>query len=336
MKLQDKDISDLIDLLAQGYIRKADHPDLPLSIYNYTQKTQFEGHWTPVTRQARGLILDDEYDIIVKPPEKFFNYDDPLAENVERNHARYSAKLDGYMIIVKKDSEWGLIVASRGSFTTQYAEAAKNFITKEVIEKMVPDWSYFCELCQNFPGDEAIILTQHPVPKLVCWAIRDKDFNEVIPDDTCPFPIAKELSLFEADQYLTEKVEGVVAQDLTTFERVKIKTPWFLEHHRLLSDCTKKRAWEILSNYQKIDDLDIPDEFMAQMKQYEKEIGQEFDAVWKEVQNAKFATANLTDKELGLLDKYQELKPLIFLLRKNRTFECFEKIWQKIKPRNVV
>ena len=71
-------------------------------------------------------------------------------------------------------------------------------------------------------------------------------------------------------------------------------------------------------------------------EQYEKEIGQEFEATWKEIQDAKTDTDDLTDKELGLLDKYQELKPFIFLLRKNKKFECFEKIWQKIKPRNVV
>lgn len=336
MKLNDKDISNLIDSINNGYIRKANHPTLPLSIYNYTQKTQFEGNWTPITRQTRGLVLDDNYNIIIKCPEKFFNKDEPLAAPVDLMNARISEKLDGYYISIKLDSDWGLIITSRGSLDNKYIEAAKSFIDDECVLKMAQNYTYFCELLQNFPGDETIILTQHPIPKLVCWAIRDENFNEIIPDDTCPFPIAKELSLGEAKLYLKQRVEGVVAQDLKTFDRVKIKTDYFIQHHRLLSDCTKKRAWEVLSNGNKIEDLDIPDEFMTQMKRYEQELLDEYDTLWQKIGDIHYQTSHLTDKELGLLDNYQEFKPFLFLLRKDRWQECLDKIWQKIKPTNVV
>ena len=336
MKLNEENIAALEIAVTQNYIKKATHPQLPLNIYNYTPRTQFESFWVPITRMSRGLVLDDNYDIIIKCPEKFFNFGEDFAADIDLNTARITEKLDGYYISVKLDTDFGLIITSRGSFDNQYVEAAEKFITDEILLKMVPNYTYFCELLQDFPGDEAIILTKHPEPKLVCWAIEDENFNEILPDDECPFPTAKELSLAEAKQYLEQKVEGIVAQDPRTFERVKIKTEYYILHHKLLSDCTKKRAWEVISQGNKIEDLDIPDEFMQQMRTWEAELVLEYEMWWHKIQEADSKTNHLSDKELGLLNDYQELKPFLFLLRKDREQECLNRIWGKIKPRNMV
>ena len=332
-----QEIKDIEQLAKDGYIRKSNHPTLPLSIYNYSTKTQFEQNWTPTTMMCRGLVLDNHYDIIIRPPKKFFNQGEELAAPVDLLDARISEKLDGYMIMVKADTEWGLIIASRGSFSNQYIDATKKFITDEVLLKLVPNYTYFCELLQNFPGDEAIILTKHPIPKLVCWAIRDENFNEIIPDEECPFPIAKELSLAEAKQYLKQRVEGVVAQDLTTKERVKIKTEYFIEHHRLLSDCTKKRVWEILSNGQRVEDLDIPDEFMKSMNKWQDDLLYDHRLIMYTVEQEAEKRETLTDKQVALDEELSpEMKAFIFTLRKKGLTALSNQIWQKLKPRNVV
>ena len=337
MKLNDEDISDLIDSINDGYVRKANHPTLPLSIYNYTQKTQFEGNWTPITRQTRGLVLDDNYNIIIKCPEKFFNKDEPLAAPVDLMNARISEKLDGYYISIKLDSDWGLIITSRGSLDNKYIEAAKSFIDDECVLRMTQNYTYFCELLQNFPGDESVILTKHPIPKLVCWAIRDENFNEIIPDDTCPFPIAKELSLGEAKLYLKQRVEGVVAQDLKTFDRVKIKTEYFIKYHRLISDCTKKRVWEILSAGDKIENLDIPDEFIPQMQEWQDELLYDHNLIQSVVHNELEKRCDWADKQIALDDTLSpEMKTFIFTLKKKGLEPLSQQIWQKIKPTNVV
>lgn len=337
MNLSKQDIDDLASLVNDGYVRKAEHPKLPLSIYNYSQKTQFEGNWNKITRQTRGLVLDDDYKIIVKCPEKFFNKDEPLAAKVNLANARISEKLDGYYISIKLDSDYGLIITSRGSFANQYIDAVQKFIPDDIILQMVPDYTYFCELLQNFPGDEAIILTKHPIPKLVCWAIRDQNFNEIIPDEECPFPIAKELSLAEAKQYLKQRVEGVVAQDLDTFERVKIKTQYFIDHHKILADCTKKRVWELLSEGKQVSDLDIPDEFMTQMKEWEDEIQYDYSLISLAVTNEYEPRKHLSDKDIALDDSLsKEMKTLIFTLKKRGKDALSKQIWQLVKPRNMV
>lgn len=331
------DIQQLIDLVNDGYIRKSDHPIFPLSIYNYTPKTQFESNWNSITRKTRGLVLDDTYDLVIRCPEKFFNQGEPLAAPVNLNNARISEKLDGYYISIKLDSEWGLIITSRGSFTNQYTEAVRGFINDTVLFKMVPNYTYFCELLQNFPGDEAIILTKHPIPKLVCWAIMDDHFNEIIPDEECPFPIAKELSLAEAKQYLQQKVEGVVAQDLTTHDRVKIKTEYFIQHHRLISDCTEKRVWEILSQGDRVENLNLPDEFMPQMKKWQQELLLDFNLKVANTQTALERRANLSDKEIALDNTlHPTLKSYLFTLKKRGLEALSAQIWRDLKPRNVI
>lgn len=337
MKLSEQDFQNISDLVNSKYIHRADHPTLPFSIYNYTPKTQFEGRWTPITRQTRGLVLDEKHNIVIKCIEKFFNQGEELAASINFSNARISSKADGYLIQVKKDSEWGLIITSRGSFDNQYIEAAKTFITDEILSQMKPDYTYFCELCQNFPGDEAIILTKHPIPKLVCWAIKDQDFNEVTPDNTCPFPITQELSLDEAKSYLKQKVEGVVAQDLNTKERIKIKTSYFIQNHRLISDCTEKRVWEILSSGNKVENLDIPDEFMPQMQIWQDELLYNYHLIQSAVQNELKSRFNWSDKQIALDNTLSpEMRTFIFTLKKKGSESLSERIWAKLKPRNVV
>lgn len=342
MRLSDPDIEALVEAVKQGYVRVGKHPKLPLKIYNYTVKAQSEGLWTPITRKCRGLILDNKYNIVVKSPEKFFNIGEQFAANVDLNNARISEKSDGYMVIVKADSDWGLLVTSRGSFDNKYTDAARKFITGDTLLRLVPNYSYFCELCQNFPGDESIILTQHPIPELICWAIRDENFNEVIPDDECPFPIAKELSLAEAKEYLTQQVEGIVAQDLKTGERVKLKTSWFLEHHRLIAHCTKKDIWNLLVlKYRdgipyNLDTLDIPDEFMQMMKNWESELLEGLES-WLGYYKTLNQTLHLSDQELvktNLISK-KDIHRLLSLRHKKKGFKSIEhQILLDLKPEN--
>lgn len=338
MNLTNEQIDALKKNIENGYVRVAEHPTLPLKIYNYTPKAQFENEWNPITRMCRGLVLDSHYNIIIKCPEKFFNVGEPLAAKVDLLNARISDKLDGYYISCKIDSDYGLIITSRGSFENKYTQAAREFITDEIIYKMPTDYTYFCELLQDFPGDESIILTKHPDPDLVCWAIKDQDFNEIIPDKTeCPFSIARELSLAEAKQYLEQKVEGVVAQDTKTFERVKIKTDWYLQNHRLISDCTKKRVWELLFSGQKIKDLDIPDEFMPQMQTWEQELLYEYEMKMIRIGKACERTEHFSDKELALDTRFTpEMKSYIFAWRKKPDFVLSEMVWKSLKPKNDI
>ena len=42
-----------------GLLYKQEHPTLPLTIWNYTEKVQYEGLWDEITLSTRGLITDE-------------------------------------------------------------------------------------------------------------------------------------------------------------------------------------------------------------------------------------------------------------------------------------
>lgn len=45
MELESEFLNNLSKYCELGYIRKSQHPELPITIYNYTQKASFEEKW---------------------------------------------------------------------------------------------------------------------------------------------------------------------------------------------------------------------------------------------------------------------------------------------------
>ena len=60
----------------RGLVIKQKHPTLPLSIYNYSRTCQYDGEWDRYTLACRGLVLDNEGNVIAKPFPKFFNWEE--------------------------------------------------------------------------------------------------------------------------------------------------------------------------------------------------------------------------------------------------------------------
>ena len=109
--------------VADGWLISQKHPTLPLAIYNYSQKTQYDGHWDDVTLSCRGLIVDTETgEVIIRPFEKFFNYEE-VPEEIPWETSDYiyvQEKMDGSLgILFRYKDDW--ILATRGSFTSAQA-----------------------------------------------------------------------------------------------------------------------------------------------------------------------------------------------------------------------
>lgn len=120
------DTRKLQEHLQNGYITERKHPQLPLSILNYTPKATYENVWDDVTMTCRGLIVDDEGTIVARPFRKFFNentegFPETFIENFPTNEPLIMEKMDGSLgIFWEYDGCYG--IATRGSFES--AEAA--------------------------------------------------------------------------------------------------------------------------------------------------------------------------------------------------------------------
>jgi RNA ligase len=59
-----------------GLLYKQTHPTLPLTIWNYTPNTQYSNLWDDITTQCRGLVTDNDGNVVARPFKKFFNIHD--------------------------------------------------------------------------------------------------------------------------------------------------------------------------------------------------------------------------------------------------------------------
>jgi hypothetical protein len=88
--------------VAEGWLSRQVHPTLPLSIYNYTQETQYEKYWDSITLACRGVVVDHETgEVLVRPFPKFFNWEE-VADRVPvtGDYVYVQEKMDGSLGIL--------------------------------------------------------------------------------------------------------------------------------------------------------------------------------------------------------------------------------------------
>lgn len=134
------DATELHRMIAAKRIKRTEHPELPLHIYNYTDLATYAGEWTQAERVCRGLIVESETGkIIARGPSKFFNYGEPSAKTYPLDTmVRVTKKEDGSLGIGWcYDGQHG--IATRGSFTSEQALHATANLT--VDDKHNIDWA---------------------------------------------------------------------------------------------------------------------------------------------------------------------------------------------------
>lgn len=139
------DLNILTEYIEKGLVVKNDHPTLPLSIYNYTRKTQYEKLWDNITKSCRGLVLDKEGNVVAKSFDKFFNYEELTLDDIPNESFEVFEKMDGSLLIVFwYEGKW--IVASRGSFTSEQAIKGAELLKKYNTDIMFRHLTYCFEI----------------------------------------------------------------------------------------------------------------------------------------------------------------------------------------------
>jgi RNA ligase len=123
-------------LVAEGWLSSQRHPDADLWIYNYTKRTQYEGHWTEETLVCRGLILDRAGEVVARGFSKFFNYPSPEVPSLPAESSFVvTEKIDGSLgILYYLDGQ--ACIATRGNFTSEQAREGTAMIREYEIERV--------------------------------------------------------------------------------------------------------------------------------------------------------------------------------------------------------
>jgi RNA ligase len=133
----------LNEYFEKGLVYKQIHPTLPLTIWNYTEKVQYEDLWDEITLQTRGLVTDNEGNIIARPFNKFFNIEEGKHTPTEKFEVW--EKMDGSLgIVFWYQGQW--VVATRGSFTSDQAIKAKELLKKYNTDIMFRHLTYCFEI----------------------------------------------------------------------------------------------------------------------------------------------------------------------------------------------
>lgn len=316
-----------------GLLRSQTHEDM--TIYQYTELVQFDRLWNSVTMAARGIVFDNEGNVVQRCFPKFFNSDEPegiiLAKTMEAKKPVVQDKLDGSLIKVSFDEKHGVVVTSKASFQSDQAKWAMQIIDEEGYE-FFPGLTYHFELIH--PKNQ-IVLNYGDRRELVLLAVIDnltgKEYNiynlsylaefkkvEILPDDI----LSDVNKLNEAGLR-----EGVVV-NFGTY-RLKMKTAEYVRLHRIVTDFTPKRVWEALSSGQRIERQNIPEEFLKWLEATEKELLLAYTSLFDEINEAQLRTQDLTDKELGMSS--EKYKHYIFAIRKGTG--CEKMVWKAVKPK---
>jgi hypothetical protein len=338
-----KDMKLSIDTLnkyySDGWLIKQVHPELPLIIWNYSQNTQYEGFWDEITLQCRGLVTDEDGNVIARPFKKFFNFEEN--KHTPTKEFEVFEKMDGSLgILFCYNEKWHL--ATRGSFTSDQSIKGKELLSKYNLDFLSPGYTYMFEIIFH----ENRIVCDYDFEDLVMLACiettdggevdihsgyYEQEFNVVKKyDDVTDYKLLKDK--------INDNAEGFVIK-FSNGERMKIKGEEYLRLHRIMTTISTKSVWEILLNDECVEDylVDVPDEFFDIIKEYENELRDNFINLETEHINIFRAIQAMGYREIDKRREFAEvaneskIPSVLFSMLDGKDYS--KAIWQYLKPK---
>jgi RNA ligase len=322
------ELTELLQMVTDGFISVRQHPTAPLRIYNYTAKAQYENVWNVATRTCRGLIADEQGEVVARPFSKFFNLEQ-VAQLPNEPFEVYE-KLDGSLgILYWIDDE--PYIATRGSFESPQAQIATQLLQTYDPSGLDRRCTYLFEII--YP-ENRIVVDYGKRRELVLLAIIDTTTGKEHPVQDLGFPVAtKHDGITDVDSLQTlewDNREGVVVRFAGGL-RVKVKCSEYVRLHRLLTGVTEKM---ILEDYLRTGaDMTsllerVPDEFNAWLQQTVQHFRAQYDAIEQAAKQIFAATTATTRKDCAAVFAQTPYSAILFRMLDQR--EYTQLIWKQI------
>jgi len=331
----------------EGWLIKQTHPSFPLTIYNYSQATQYEGKWDEVTLSCRGLVIwNDTGEIIARPFPKFFNIEEN--RHTPTQHFDVYDKMDGSLIIAFY--LWGSwVVASRGSFTSNQALAASRLLEKMNTSRMNIDATFLFEF--TAPWNRIVVDYGSEEKLTLLGAVRTEDGVEA-PYESLMY-IANGLGCDVVKKYddiedftklkaLNESNrEGYVIK-FSNGDRCKIKFEDYVTLHRIITNVSSYDIWENLKSFGKLDEsllTRVPDEFYVWVRKKESnlkieytKIEDEYKWIFDKIRNVYFEVHDMeySRSEFARIARRYKHSGILFAMLDGKDYS--QMIWKLIKP----
>lgn len=267
------DITTLNNYLANGLLRCQKHNSHPLLIWNYSEKVQFDDLWDEITLMCRGLVTDNDGNIVARAFPKFFN----IEQNRHKESESFEIyeKLDGSLgILFHYADEWHL--ATRGSFHSEQAIRGAQILKKYSLENLSPEATYLFEII--YP-ENRIVVDYQGLEELIMIGTFSKSGNE-LQTVGHNFPEVKKHDFKdwkEIQKLNWKNSEGFIIR-FCNGSRCKVKFEDYVRLHRILSNVSQKSVWELICERKSLEEYLalIPDEFQAGVKKWHADLSQKY------------------------------------------------------------
>lgn len=222
-------------------------------IFNYRLGAFSTFRDNPNAIQMRGIMfrMDDEPELVCLPMEKFFNVNENAwTQDLDFSRAQHTFfKEDGSLISTWMGTDGQMHVKSKGSLHSDQVKGSQKLLglfedfSDQLRRVTAEDYTVDME----YVGPDNQIVLSYPWPALRVLGARHNATGEYVNygtlQDWFGDNVVDDLDLTpeELENLPTWKeIEGVVVQfdkDYPVF-RAKLKTQWYLDRHRLISDIT--------------------------------------------------------------------------------------------------
>ncbi|MCC6537258.1 MAG: hypothetical protein IT162_06905 [Bryobacterales bacterium] len=332
-------LAELHALVEAGLCKRQRHPRLPLIIYNYSQKAQFEysaASWPEPLRDARGLILTEDGRVAARGFRKFFNLSQ--LERLPAGRPEFWEKSDGSLLLAFQ-YEGERVCATRGSFDSPQALWAHQWLAREHPEWMpLPGVTYCFEAV--FPANR-IVVDYGGTEELVLLAALDSqsalDRDEAIAHTSGRFRRARFYGERDPAAIPAQEGEGFVLRwpDST---RAKVKLNEYVRMHRLIFTTSSRTVWAALRAGEQPEEqaAALPANMQAWIGDYAARLRAQYAAVVAEAQaqlDEARAAGLLNGPRAAFAAWAKPKKPspkLLFSLADGRSID--DLVWRMIEP----
>ena len=343
-------INELLNLESLGYVRSSRHSTLPLTVWKYTAKCQYEKAFGdyPILRKARGLILHDDGTVVATSYEKFFNYSEMSPSELPLGAKNFTieTKLDGSCLIVFR-FENQVVYSTLGSFNSEQAllgeKLFKNLYSEDWIDY---GYTYLFELI----GPSNRIVNYYESDDLILHGIINTSTG-LDAETNKPFKKVKQHD-FHGEFFGHELYQKLLSLNIPNEEGfvLKVKEPglptWmckikFLDYcrlHSIMTNFSSNDVWEYLRENKSFDEILelIPDEMNDWIRKTKEEILANYNLIESEAQSAyncvhQFSTRK--DQAVELMRSHKKVAPIVFKMLDGQSYS--ELIWNIVKPNRV-
>jgi len=327
--------------LDKNLIRVQKHPDHGLFIYNYTAAAQYERYWDEVTLNCRGLILDEDMNIVARPFPKFFNLGENEHQIIPNEPFDVYDKMDGSLGILYWINDQPFIATS-GSYTSEQSVIATKMLYNKYklsITQLDKNSTYLFEII--YP-ENRIVVNYDGMNALILLGVIDTKTGEDRPLQDIGFPLVKKYDgikdIHQLKAINIDNKEGFVIRFQSGL-RYKIKMEEYVRLHRLVTQISTVSIWAHLSQNAHSNTFDyqltltellerVPDEFYDWVKEQETILRQAYLTIEQECQK-DFKILN-TRKETAKYFLSRPYPSVLFNMLDNKDYQAA--IWKQLKP----